>query len=426
MLSSDRLRTPHADDHEETDDLWERLRSEANRRSSMIPAAPSQPPPARLGDYRDAFDSEPPDEELGDSDLPPSPYESAQRFVSSSYPPAQQHYGHQSYELQAQQGYAEAEQLAQYESSHSTLEQYSEHYGEQYDDESEQTEQFDSEQPEQDAYEQEEYEAQQYAAEQYNLQQLAPAQQHYGQAQYAQQQYGQQPALRTSNPPGSFGQYGQPAAYGHVQPQQAAGFAQAPGGFAQPAAQWAHQAAALPHESDESGNLRSGWTKPLVALAAVLAIGAAGYQFVLVPRQQAARAASLVELQQRQAALIEQQEKEQKEAAAKAEAEQKAANEAALARADEAAAAAAATAAATPAPTAKAGSSKAKSSDDSEERDRRRAERAERRAARAEAKAEKSEARTAKAAPVATAKPSKKKAEGGMSEADSDDPLLGL
>jgi hypothetical protein len=420
MLGSDRLRTPHADDHEETDDLWERLRSEANRRSSMIPVAPSQPLPTRLGDYRDVFDSELPDEDLGDSDLPPSPYESAQRFVSSSYPPSQQHYGDQSYELQAQQGYAEAEQLAQYESAHSTLEQYSEHY----DDESEQAEQFDSEQPGRDSYEQEEYEAQQYAAEQYNLQQLAPAQQHFGQAQYAQQQYGKQPALRTSNPPGGFGQYGQPAAYGHVQPQQAAGLEQSPGGFAQPAEQWAHQAAALPHEGEQSGRMRSGWTKPLVALAAVLAIGAAGYQFVLVPRQQAARAASLVELQQRQAVLIEQQEQEQKEAAAKAEAEQRAANEAALARADEAAAAA--TAAATPAPTAKAGSAKAKSSEDSDERDRRRAERAERRAARAEAKAEKSEARAAKASPVATAKPSKKAAEGGMSETDSDDPLLGL
>jgi hypothetical protein len=392
MLSSDRLRTTHGDDHDETD-LWDRLRSEANRRSSLLPGAPSQPPPARLDDYRAAFESDLPDELLGDSDLPPSPYESAQRFVQSSIPPRQSY-------ARTQREYSEAAQLAQYEAQHA-----------QYGDE-----QYDGEV--QDEYRQDDYEAQQYAQEQYNLQQFAQTEQQFA------QQHAQQSLHATMAPGGSFGQSYAPqqvAAYGHVQPEPAP-------------QQWGYQqqapvvAPALASgEVDETGK-SSRWTKPFVALAALLALAAAGYQFVLVPRRQAERMAQLAELQQRQALLIAQQEKEQAEAAARAEAEQKAENEAALKRADEAAAAAAAAAqAVAQASTAKGGSSKAKAADssgDDEERDRKRAERHERRAARAAAKAEQSESRSAKSE-VASAKPSKKKVDTSAEES-SDDPLLGL
>lgn len=410
MLSSDRLRTSHADDHDESD-LWERLRSEANRRSSMIPASSSEPPRARFHsmvapkgqheDYRAAFDSDP-EEYAGESDFPESPHESAQQLARASYVGE-----HAQYDEYAQQD-------------------------EGYDQDQTQ-EQYDLEQQQAAEYAQSEYEAQQYAHQQYGLSQLAPpAPQQFDQAQqYAatEPQYGQRPS-RHSYPGAQLPQdhYAQVAAYGHVQQESYAAPAQQ---------QWAPQPAqapaALASESDETGSLRSRWTRPLAALGALALIGAAGYQFVLVPRQQQARAAALVELQARQAVLIEQQEREQREAAARAEAEQKAANEAALARAEEAAAAASAGAPAE-APSAKAGGSKAESEvgeSRSERKARERAERHERRAAARAAKADKvekapkSESRSAKSE-VASTKPKKKNEGGAMAETDNDDPLLGL
>ncbi|HEX5657851.1 MAG TPA: hypothetical protein VFX59_11680, partial [Polyangiales bacterium] len=307
MLSSDRLRTPHADDHDEKD-LWERLRSEANRRS-VAPASASQPP-AAFDDYGSTFDSELPEEYASDSDLPPSPYESAQRFVQSSYPPPRQSYTH------AQPDYSEAQQLAQYEAQHSEQygeEQYEEQYGEEHGEES-------GEQQYEEHYS--EQQAQQFAQEQYDLQRFSQPPQAQQFAQTVQQQFGQQPAHGTL-PPGGFDQHyasQPPAAYGHVTPSAG-----------EPAQQWGYSQQTEPTlpnlaaDADDTGK-SSKFTKPLAALAAVLAIGAAGYQFVLVPRQQQARAAELVELQQRQAVLIEQQEKETAAATARAEAEQKAAN----------------------------------------------------------------------------------------------------
>ncbi len=399
MLSSDRLRTTNADDHDETD-LWERLRSEANRRS-VAPAAPSEPP-GQYDDYQAAFEGELTEDYAGDSDLPPSPYEGAQRFVRSSYPPPSESYA------QAQQEYSETAQLEHYSEESYEQQQYDDGYA----------------QPDYQAqdYQAQEEEAQQYAAQQYDLQRFSQSP---AQPQQYVQPYGEQPA---HSPSGTYGQQyasQQPAAYGHVTP--------ALGASAQPQ-QWGYASSVESTMADEAGK-SSGWTKVLAALVVIGAIGAAGYQFVLVPRKQAARAAELADLQQRQAALIEQQEKENAAAAAEAEAVQKRANEEALKRADEAAAAAAgeqqAVAAVTPAKAKGHHSSSSNDEDSSaaDERERKRQERHERRAAR---KAEKEASRSAKSDSSSTSasssKPSKasKKVSSSVDEESSDDPLLGL
>ncbi|HEY6880002.1 MAG TPA: hypothetical protein VI299_18380 [Polyangiales bacterium] len=418
MLSSERSTV--ADDHDESD-LWERLRSEANRRSSMLPPAPSEPPPEHLADFGAAFDSEPPSAFDMDSDLPPSPYESAQHYVqSSSYPPPLR----ESY-AGLQMNHSEAEQLAQYEAEQAQYEAEQAQYDSEqtsYEGESGSYEDGHDEGDAESAYAQQEYAAQQYAHEQYNLQQFSQPQAHPQQG-YPQQGYPQQPMF-TGTPEGFAPSYPpqQVAAYGHVAEQQPA---------------WGYQAPApsAPFEAPEETGKSSRWGKVLVSLVAAGAIAGAGYQFVLVPRRQAERAAELAELQQRQAVLMAQQEKEQAEAAARAEAEQKAANEAALKRADEAAAAAAAAAQLVPDAAAKGDGAKAKSSAH-EERERKRAERHERRAARAAAKAERGSAKAERSSraerssksdsEVASTRPSKRSKQPETSEADNDDPLLGL
>lgn len=445
MLSSDRMRNPHAEEHESDTALWERLRSEANRRST-VPEAPQSEPAPRYSGYRAA----PGHVEESDDIDPYARYREEARLAE------QAHYeelaGVQDEQLDDDDEQEPAQAEAQFDGQGeyggpSAYDQQT-----QYDARSayDQQAQYDA----QSAYDQQaQYDAQS---------QYAQQAQYDAQSQYAQQaQYGAQPqheaqgSYATTQPqqfaphhqyaaPAQSG-FGQVPAYGHAQ-SSSQGFA-APQGFApqhtgaafgqqtwdNQAAHVAAPSAAVDH--DDSPRIRSRWmTSAIFGLVGILGVGAAGYQFVLVPRQQQERAVALAELQARQQKLIDEQAAIEA-AAAKAEAEQRAATEAALARADEAAAAAGGAEVGAAVIDTKSGAKAKQVAEPTESRaERKSRERHERRAARSSKKSD--ETRSAKSAPVARtakaekpARPTKaaKKAEGGaMADTDNNDPLFGL
>jgi len=177
---------------------------------------------------------------------------------------------------------------------------------------------------------------------------------------------------------------------------------------------------------------RSRWLVPVVVLASLLGVGAAGYQFVLLPKQEQERAAALAALAAQQARVDEERRDLEEAEALAAEEARKTAE--ATARADEAAAAAERNAQGGP----KATLGKADQDDRASEvrgresraerRARARVERHERRAAararRHQARAERDSARSESSRSRSSSRSgSRSRAESGE---NSDDPLLGL
>jgi hypothetical protein len=307
---------------------------------------------------------------------------------------------------------------------------------------------------EQQGYEQQGYEQQGYDAQDYDAQDYA---------QQGHAEHGEQPGYEDAYPrhshvaevPHGHDAYGQAPSYEAGQggftdasytQAAATGFPAAPAAFNQQA--WAANFDA-PESSKPARSGSRWWSRLAIAATLLGAAGGAGYQFVLVPQQQRARAAELAALEAQQQKVIE-QERVAKEASARAEAEQRAAQEAALKRAEEAAAAATGAAgeqAAAAAPEAEKPTSRVKGADSdkesrSERKAREKAERAEKRAAakaaRAAKRADRSERRSAKASDSDSSSSSKrekktvekkaveKKADNEASEEKNDDPLFGL
>jgi hypothetical protein len=280
MLSSDRMRTPHAEEEESETELWERLRSEAGRRSG-VPDAPESQPAPRYSGYRAAPQggAEETFEEFGE-DVDSDDGETGEVDPYERY----------------RQEAREAEQ-AHFEEQQAAAAQQASQFDETYDGEDEgEQQQYDANPSYGQAAQHQQFrQSAQYPEAHYESAPYAPdaqpfAQQQYGQPQYAQHQQYAQAGYQQS----AQDAFGQVAAYGHVQQQAVSGFDQQQAW----AGQTAHTASPSHALDHDTAPRRSRWKSVVVGgLIAVLGAGGAGYQFVVRPRQEAEKAAVLAQLQ---------------------------------------------------------------------------------------------------------------------------------